>query len=289
VDEVLEHLGRIRRDEKAVHRAKATPEELQQFGLTKDEGYLVVAFDAQNRVLAELVVGKDVSGGQWDQDRVRGRYVRARANESVLIYETDFFAPTVVATEWLDNRIAQVDLSKTVGYSLFNATMKEPVVFKKERADLAEWQVDKAPAGTGPPRQGDLQQLVQKVSIIDAARFLAPLQADKLKAKGLEPSKIGLEPADCFVSYTLDSGETVTLELGRKLEDKPEVYARCTKSPFLFTVPEWIKGDLEVDVKKLFDPPSDALRPDKDGKDKESKDKDGKAGGNDGKDGKDGK
>lgn len=281
VDEVLEHLGRIRRDEKAVHRAKATPEELKQFGLTRDDGYLIVAFDAQNRMLADLVVGKEVSGGQWEGDRVRGRFVRARANESVLVYETDFFAPSVVATEWLDQRIYQADLSKTVGFKLSNATSKEPVAFTKERPDLAEWQVAQAPPNTGAPRQGDLQTLVQKLSILDAARILAPLQPEVLKSKGLEPSKIGLDPPDCAVTYTLQGGETITLEVGRKLEDKPEAYARCNSSPFLFTVPDWMRSDLEVNVSTLFGPPPDALREDKppsDGKgDKDAKEtKDGK-------------
>ncbi len=261
VDEVLEHLGRIRRDEKAVHRAKATPEELKQYGLTKEDGCLVVAFDAQNRLLAELVIGKDVSGGEWEARSVKGRYVRARANESVLVYEADMLVPSVVATEWLDTRVLQVDLGKTVGFSLFNPTVKEPASFRKARPDVVEWQADKAPADTGAPIQGDLQQLIQKVSVVDARRFLTPLAPDMLKAKGLELDKIGLEPAEIVVTYKLDNGEELTLQIGRKLEDQPEAYASCNKSPFLFTVADWMKGDLEVNVKnKLFGPSANALR-----------------------------
>lgn len=269
-DEILEHLGRIRRDEKAVHRAKATPEELVQFGLDKEQGYLITAYDAQNRVLAELVVGKDVSGGQWEASRVHGRYVRAKTNESVLVYETDFFSPSVVATEWLDLRVYQADLSAAIGFSIFNPTVKEPVEFKKDRPTEAEWKIAKAPPDTGAPRQGDLVELIQKVSILDAARFLVPLEPARLKARGLDPTRIGLEPPEYAITFTLDGGDTIKLELGRKLEDKPEVYARCSRSRFLFTVPDWFKGHLELDIKgKLLDPPANALqngKPPDDGK-----------------------
>ncbi|HLU38121.1 MAG TPA: DUF4340 domain-containing protein [Planctomycetota bacterium] len=281
-DEVLEHLARIRRDEKAVHRAKATPEELKQYGLTKDEGVLVVAFDRQGRVLAELVIGKEVGGAaQWESTTVRGRYVRARSNDAVIVYETDFFAPSVEATDWLDTRIYQADLSKTVGFELFNVTTDKPVSFVKERPELAEWQADQAPPDTGAPRQGELQTLVQKLSLVDAARFLAPLQPEVLKAKGLDPAKIGLDPPECAVTYRLEGGETIVLHVGRKLEDRPEAYARSNQCNFLFTVPDWLKADLEVRVKNLYDPPAEALRDGedkKDEKDKEDKEDDGEAG-----------
>jgi hypothetical protein len=282
-DQVLEHLGRIRRDERAVHRAKATPEELKQYGLTKEDGYLIVAFDAQNRVLAELVVGKDVSGGEWEGGRLRGRYVRARGNESVLIYEVDHFIPSVTATEWIDTRMFQAELNKLVGFSLYNATVKEPVSFRKERPEYVEWKVDQAPPDTGAPIQGDLQQLIQKVSIVTAARFLTPMVPEMLRAKGLELNKIGLEPADVVATFTLDTGETLTLELGRKLDDQPEVYARTNKSLFLITVPDWMKADLEVDIKRrLLAPSAEVLKEDKDAKDnkdgKDDKDKKGTTG-----------
>lgn len=263
-DELLEHLGRIRRDEKAVYRAKATPEELKQFGLDKDDGYVIAAYDAQNRVLADLVVGKDISGGQWEASRVHGRYVRAKANESVLVYETDFFSPSVVATEWLDTRIYQADLSHAIGFALFNPTVKEPVEFKKDSAKEAEWKVVKAPPDTGAPRQGDLSELIQKVSILNAARMLAPMQPVQLRAKGLDPARIGLEPPEYSVTFTLDDGDTIKLDLGKKLEDKPEVYARSSKSQFLFTVPDWFKAYVELDIRgKLLDPPANAVRDDK--------------------------
>jgi hypothetical protein len=285
-DELLEHLARIRRDEKAVHRANASAEELQQFGLDKEQGYLIVAYDAQNRVLAELVVGKDVSGGQWEASRVHGRYVRAKANDSVLVYETDFFSPSVVATEWVDLRIYQADLSKAVGFSIFNDTVEQPVEFKRDQPTQAEWKVAAAPPKTGAARQGDLTELMQKVSLLDAARFLAPLQPNVLKARGLDLDRIGLDPPSHTISFTLEDGESIALALGKKLEDKPEVYARSNKSQFLFTVPDWFKASLEIDVKgKLLDPSADALRdqPRKDGGEggKKDDDKDGDKGADD--------
>ncbi|MEZ5963639.1 MAG: DUF4340 domain-containing protein [Planctomycetota bacterium] len=262
-DELLEHLGRIRRDEKAVHRAKATPEELAQFGLDKDQGFVVTAFDSNQRVMADLVVGKDISGGQWEASRVHGRYVRAKANESVLVYETDFFSPSVTASEWLDKRIYQVDLSHAVGFTLFNATVKEPVEFKKDKASEVEWKVAKGPEGTGAPRQGELSPLAQQVSILYAERFLALMQPDKLRAKGLDPTVVGLEPPQCSFTFTLDDGESIRVDIGKKLEDKAEFYARSNKSPFLFTVPDHFEAALEVDIKgKLLDPPAEKLRDD---------------------------
>ena len=98
--------------------------------------------------------------------------------------------------------------------------------------------------------------MIQKASVVDARRFLTPLVPEMLKAKGLDLDKIGLDPAEIVVTYKLDNGEEVALQIGRKLEDQPEAYARCNKSPFLFTVADWMKGDLEVNVKnRLFTPP----------------------------------
>jgi hypothetical protein len=225
---------------------------------------LITAYDAQKRVLAELVVGKDISGGQWESSRVHGRYVRAKANDSVLLYETDFFAPTVTTADWLDTKIYQVDLSRLVAFSLLNPTVKQPVVFKRDKPTDAEWKVAEAPPDSGAARQGDLNELIQKLSILRDTRLQVPLQPALLHAKGLDLARIGLEPPEYRFTFTLDDGETVEVDLGKKLEDKAEVYARSNKSPFLFTAPEWFKAYAEVDIKgKLLDPPADALRDDK--------------------------
>lgn len=250
--DLLDHLGRIRRDERAVLRPKATPEEIKQFGLDREQGYLIAAFDAQQRLLAELVVGKDVSAGQWGQNVVRGRYVRAKANDSVLVYETDFWNPSTEVNDWLDLKVFQVDVNKLIGFKLFNPTAKEPVEFNKDKPTAPEWRVVKQPEGTFDLKQGDLGMLLPKVSFVQARRVLAPLNPTVLVAKGLGLDKIGLEPAEYSVTYTLEGGDTCVLEVGRKLEDKNEYYARSNKLPFLFTVGDELIPGLGSDVKGLF-------------------------------------
>jgi hypothetical protein len=250
--ELLDHLGRIRRDERAVLRPKATPDEIKQFGLDKEQGFVIAAFDAQQRLLAELVVGKDVSAGQWGNNVVRGRYVRAKANDSVLVYETDFWNPTVEANEWLDLKVFQVDLNKAIGFKLFNPTTKEPVEFSKDKPQAPEWQVVKQPDGTADLKQGDLGMAIPKMSFVQARRVLAPFNPTVLQAKGLALDKLGLEPAEYSVTYTVEGGETFILEIGKKLEDKNEFYARSNKLQFLFTVGDEFIPGISTDVKSLF-------------------------------------
>ncbi len=252
VDLVLDNVGRVRRDERSVLRAQASPEDLAQFGLDKAQGFVIAAYDVNQKLLAELVVGKDVSGGQWGKDVVAGRFVRAKDKQSVLIYEVESWRLGVERNEWIDKAVYRVDPTKLVGFSFHNP--KGSFEVTKERADIVEWKRKSGPDGTAAVRQGEMTTLIQKVTYVDAMDVLAPLQPAALKAKGLELAQIGLEPPEHAVTLTLEGGETVDLKVGRKLEGKNELYALSSRLPFLFTVGDWAVAPIDsADPKSLFD------------------------------------
>lgn len=252
VDLVLDNLGRVRRDERSVLRAGASAEEIAQFGLDKAQGVLIAAYDVNQRLLAELVVGKDVSGGQWGKDVVAGRFVRAKDKESVLVYEVESWRPSVARNEWVNTAVYRVDPTKVVGFAFDNP--KGSFEVTKERADVVEWKRKRGPDGTAAVRQGDMQTLIQKVTYVDAVTVLAQLQPAVLKAKGLDLAQIGLEPPEHAITLTLEGGDTVDLKIGRKLEGKNELYALSNQLPFLFTIADWALAPIDsADPKSLFD------------------------------------
>lgn len=252
VDLVLDNVGRVRRDERSVLRAGASAEEIAQFGLDKAQGVLIAAYDVNQRLLAELVVGKDVSGGQWGKDVVAGRFVRAKDKESVLVYEVESWRLGVDRNEWVDKAVYRVDPTKVVGFAFDNP--KGSFEVTKPRADVVEWTRKRGPDGTAAVRQGEMQTLIQKVTYVDAVSVLSQLQPAVLKAKGLDLAQIGLEPPEHAITLTLEGGDTVDLKIGRKLEGKNELYALSNRLPFLFTIADWALAPIDsADPKGLFD------------------------------------
>jgi hypothetical protein len=251
--DLLDHLAKIRRDDKAVVKAEPSDADLKELELTKEDGLLVQAFRADQTPVAELIVGKDAAEGKWGGDVVRGRYVRAANSKSILVYEVDFWNLALDRDQWIDTKVHELKEEQIVGFGYKNA--KGAVSFKKDAPSDATWKADQAPENVGAVRQGEVTNLLSRVRFLSAQRFVSPLQGVKLAERGLEPPRYEL-------TITLEGGAKHTVRIGDKIGDKNEFYAVADSVPnFLLALGDWIVTPFDKDPKDLFDPPADALRP----------------------------
>lgn len=241
-DDVLGKMQTIRRDEKALLRPDASDEELKEYGLDGEQGTLLQLLDAQQRPLASLVVGKQVSEGQRSAETVRGRFVRSLANRAVLVAEEERWDLSLGLDSWIDKKIFVFEPGQAVAFEL--RTPQTHVKFVKDRPDQPVWKPEIAPPDVGAIRQGEVATLLQRFSYIDAQKYVARNQPQILEQKGVALARVGLLPQpQLFVSATLANGESYTLSIGGKQLN--EHYATSNQSDFLFMVGDWVKANFE--------------------------------------------
>lgn len=258
---VLDHVQRIRRDREKLVHAQANDEELAARDLTEATGTVIRCLNNEQAVVAEMVLGKDASGGKWGEDIVKGFFVRRLDNREVVVYdalEAMHWNLSVQADDWVDKVIHEFQTAKVKTFSYRNP--KGEVTFERQGPGSdpgagpdavptsPNWKATKAPEGVGPVKQQDVTNLMSRFSILRAARFQQPLQ-------GVDPNQVGLNPAEMEVSVVLEDGTLHRLEVGKKISDKPEYHARAEGTRYLIAVNEWDITSYERDPRDLFEPP----------------------------------
>ena len=82
--QVWKHLSSIQADRETLVQENATEQQLADYGLDPLHAFVIKAFNAQQQVIAELLVGKDPNVGAQGTDTVRGVYVRSRTRPARL-------------------------------------------------------------------------------------------------------------------------------------------------------------------------------------------------------------
>jgi len=243
--DVLKHIKDIRIPKKAIHK-DSTDEYLKDKNLSEDTATIIQCFDANQTPIAELYLGKDASGGKYE-DVTRGYFVRSKSSRDVLVYEVDYWVLSLKSEDWCEKKVHEFETASVVSLSLRNA--KGEVVFSKDKAQDAAWKCEKQPEGTGPIRQQEVNNILQRFMRIDATRFFGALAGYKtLKDQGLDPV------ANFEISAQTEDKKVYRLWIGGKIPDKGEYYAKALGNEFLFALGDWAVTPYEKDPKDLFDP-----------------------------------
>lgn len=252
--DVFGHLRAIRAEREVMVQTNATPQQLADFGLDEEHAFLVRLSDATNRVVADLLVGKDAGQGQSGTEAVRGVFVRKSDSNDVILYEPEQgnWRRDIDENGWIDRTLARIEPDKVRRIALRNAATAGTVFTFAREPGKSEWLAVEPPPGLGAVRQGEVETLVQRCRYLSVQDFRGPLQrAGNLAPIGLQPPAIEVE----LVLQQEDGEKLLKLAVGNKLDDKNEYYLTCSESPFLLTWPASTVTAFEVDVKaQWFDP-----------------------------------
>ncbi len=255
--QVWKHLASIPADREALVQENATEEQLVEYGLDAAHAFVIKAYNAQQQVVAELLVGKDTSIGAQGTETVRGVYVRRGDNRDVGFYEVPSWTRAVDAQPWLDLAIAKISADMVRRIEIKNQTGQAAFARKKGEAS---WVCDAPPAGKGALRQIEVEGLVQRLGYVQAQDYIRAITNGSLAPFGLEQPKLTLQ-----IVYEKDGKDvTVDIALGNPIEGKTTQYVRCSLSDFICAMPlQWGAG-FERDIGELFDPAAAPVEAQKD-------------------------
>ncbi len=252
-DRVFDNLDRIRVDDKAIVRENATPDELKEFGLAEDQAVLVQCFDAANRPLAQLLIGKDAAGGKAGKDVVRGFYVRSADSSDVVLYEQSYWQIDADRDQWVDRMPVHFDVDKAVHVELHNP--KGDVAFERSGVDSPDWKKVAGPDDVGAVRNGEVRAFVQTISQIQVQKYvkrLPPVGPQRTAAVG----EFGLATPEVTVTVKLADGTEHRVAVGSQVQGQNQYYLMASSADFLLAVGDWIVSPLERDPATFFDPPA---------------------------------
>lgn len=268
-ERILQHVESIRRDEEALVREGATPEELERYGLTADEALLIQCYD-QNSPLAELYVGADASRGQAGEDVVHGFFVRSKDDNDVVLYEQSYWVLDVDPAQWYDRNPLRFPIDEVVEVKMHN--LKGEVTFARENPQAPDWETMQGPGDVGAVRNGEIRVFAQSLSMVNIQEYVERLPAAGPQREAAL-ARHGLKEPDFWAEVKLADGTRHRIAVGAQVPGKNERYLSISSVDFLMTVGEWFVARFEKDPKvAFFDPP--ATRIVDDGKkDEEPKDK----------------
>ena len=258
---VLQHLGRIRRDQKALIDTDADTSRLESFGLDDASALRILAYDASdgqnNVVVADLRFGKaENSGGTEGEGKARGYYVRRSDDTAVVFYETPSWFVTTDASHFADRSVARFDTSKAVRLYLSNRYGSFGV--ERVQANVGQWRLAKgadgesvAPEGVGPVRQTEISQLLAGLQQLRAERFVELAGGDRLEKVKLDYGMTDDDRAGVVI-VTLEDGSSVGVTLGAKVPGSAERYAITNTSAFVLTVGDYNCGPFLRPVATTF-------------------------------------
>lgn len=257
---ILDHVKAIRRDERALVLADTTDEEMQERGLTADSGVLIECLNAEGQPTVEFYRGNDARGGKFGEDRVAGYFVARKGRKDVILYEPtgQYWDLDLDPTRWIDNTMHEFETEEVKSLSIRNPTGHVGFVRAGEGESPRSWKLETVLEGVGAVKQAEIDRLLSRFNRVVCARYLGHVQ--KPEYQGLVPTE---KNADYVITATLEDGSTYGMWVGKKIDDKAELYARFLGSkgpkPFLVAIGDWVKSPFEVDPATLFDPPPEAL------------------------------
>lgn len=245
--QVWKHLSSIPADRETLVQENATEEQLAEYGLDLAHAFVVMAVNAQQQVLAELLVGKDTSIGAQGAETVRGVYLRKAGSLDVAFYEVPLWNRVIDAQQWLDLAVARIPADMVRRVEVKNQTGQAAFTRKKGEAS---WVCEAPPAGKGALRQIEVEGLVQRLGHIQAQDYVRAVGGGPLGVYGLEQPKVTVQ-----VVYEKDGKDvTVDIALGNPIDGKATQYVRCSLSDFVCAMPaQWGSG-FERGIGEFFDP-----------------------------------
>jgi len=266
-DDILGHLAAIRRDN--IHRANADDETLAGFDLTEAAGMKIQCLDANQTVMAEMILGKATSGGKFGDEFVRGYFVRRADGKAVIVYEPPapgYWDVSANSKDYIDTKIHEFDESTITSFSIKNP--KGTIAF--ERKD-GKWSRAAGPENTGAVRQTEVDKIASRFALMHTDAYDKPLS-------NFSPAQLadwGLQPATWEVKAAVEGGNIYSLAIGKKLGENDNMHrALFGGNSFLHKVGDWVMASFDRDPKDYFDPPADAVEEEsKPGDKKESGDK----------------
>lgn len=245
--QVWKHLASIPADRELFVQENATDEQLVEYGLDPKRAFVVKAFNAQQQVVAELLVGKDTSIGAQGTETVRGVYVRRGDSRDVAFYEVPFWNRAVDTQQWLDLAVAKIPADMVRRLEIKNQTGQ--AVFARKKGE-SSWTCDVPPAGKAALRQIEVEGLVQRLGYVQAQDYIRAVTTGPLGGYGLDQPKLTLQ-----VVYEKDGKDvTVDIAFGNAVEGKTTQYVRCSLSDFVCAMPAQWGAGFERDIGEYFDP-----------------------------------
>jgi len=260
---ILDHIKSIRRDEKALYVADASDETMAQRGLTQETGTLIECLNAERVPTVELWVGKAASGENYGQNSVPGYCVARKGQNDIILYEpaNRYWDVPVDPKNWIDNNIHTFETDDVRQFSVKNPKGEFTLVREQvEGQPLSPWKAEAPGEGVGAVKQDEVERLLARFTRVACSRYLGDVRRPEFAGKVPDEKN-----AEYIVSATLADGSVHTMWVGKKIEDKAELYARFadSKGPsrFLVAIGDWVKSPFELDPQTLFDPPAEAVGP----------------------------
>lgn len=250
---IFQHLVRVSGADEAVIFPNANPETLERNQLTKETAFVISCQTgpANNRtVVAELMIGKNVSGGREDRESVPGYYVLKSGTNDIVLYETPVWERPLEENAWVDRIVHNIPKGSIARFSLKNQKTEAPIVFQKRPGSDATWLAIEKPEGFGEVNQQELSAVLDRYTHIQHQSLVGPATPQLLAEKGLRP------PSTLEVIATLDDGSEYAIQVGNKVPDKLEYYATSTGLDFVRTIPEWVVTNFQIGPEKLLGPAS---------------------------------
>lgn len=260
VQNVLEHIEAVRRDDEALVARDANEDTLKEYELDDDRGLLIQCLDKNNKIVAELLRGRTARDASAGKDALRGFFVRRKDSRDIVLYEQDAWYADLDPARWIDRQL--FDRSAASEAVRFKIVTPEGVAeFVKDDKTDTTWAATEQPPGTGGVRQGEVDQRLNQVLGAQVSDYIQPLpQAEARRNAALK--MVGLVAPELRAEITLEGGQELSISIGSKVTDKNEHHAIVGGGKFVITVADWVKSTIERDPAQLLDPADSAARKD---------------------------
>jgi hypothetical protein len=246
---ILDLLGKIRRHKSNVVRMGAKDEELKEWKLDDAQAIQVVIKDPNGTVIAHLKLGAEAATvlgkGREYGDQVRGtlcmKVDEKKSSKDVFLSEDSWYLQTEEDT-WIDKRVLNLDQAKIKGLELKNPKGR----FVWERGDDKVWKAKEKPEGAGEIKEFEKNNVLARAAMVDASKYVEPLNPALFKAYGLDPAEIE-------VKLTTEDAKVHTIKIGKKVPDKADYYAAIDGVNFLLHMAEYSVTPFEKDPKDFFE------------------------------------
>ncbi|MCC6783464.1 MAG: DUF4340 domain-containing protein [Planctomycetes bacterium] len=249
-ERILQHVEAIPRDSEALVLADGSPEQLARYGLDAESATEIRCMDGSQRLIAELLIGKDASAGRVGKEVVRGFFVRARDSADVVLYEHEYWVIDPDPQAWLDRSPLRLPIDEVLRVHV--KAPKGEVAFVRASRETPDWSKELGPDDVGAPRNSEVRALVQTIAAFNVHEYGARLPADGsldaiLAERGLTAPKI-------FAEAQLADGRKVRLHIGNQVPGKNEYWVRCSSVEFLLTAGDWVVSSFDRSADRYFDP-----------------------------------
>ena len=168
-ERLFRHIEEVRSEPEQVIFADADPDTLAESHLTPDTALIIscqqagtAAGNQPPRILAEFLVGKNVSGSRFTQGSIPGFLVRRSDSNDVVLYEVPYWEKPMNPAVWVDKVVHNLNDGVVTRFSLKNSKSETPMVFERKPGSDGTWIAVEKPAGLGAIRQGEVSAMISR-------------------------------------------------------------------------------------------------------------------------------